>query len=223
MRQQQIVAWTLCIAIAFFFVGGCVSDPIQNGQKYYAKGYCGVATYQWLQEAKNGNAAAQNNMGLIWRQGCPDASIPMDDAQAYNWFVLAAQNGEPVAMVNLGDMHRDGLGTKQDVEKAKVWYKLAARRGNPAAQSRLAAIGEEVPPVDFPTMPVANKVRGGSGLSDWLQVFAAALLIGSSNEYQSISSGNRYPTQENIQFQTNCYSTVNSIYEGQASVRTTCR
>lgn len=94
-------------------------------------------------------------------------SIPIDNTQAYNWFVLAAQNGEPAAILNLGDMHRDGLGTRQDLEKAKVWYTLAARRSDPGAQARLAAMGVEVPPIDFPNVQTGRAQRSGSTLSDW--------------------------------------------------------
>lgn len=224
-KRRTFACRRSCLTIVGICVGfqvGCVSDPIQKGTDYYSKGYCSIAVLEWLPEAQSGSPAAQNNMGLIWRQGCPDLSIPIDDTEAYNWFVLAAQNGEPVAMLNLGDMHRDGMGTAQNLEKAQVWYKLAARRGNSAAQSRLAAMGIDAPPIDFPVVQAPKSDMGGSTLSDWLQVFGAALLIGSSSEYQSL--GSSYPNNSmNVEFQANCYTTASSVYEGQATVRTTCR
>jgi len=223
--RAPIPAFFLAIAVVAF-VSGCASDPMKKGLSYYQRGYCSVSVPQWLSEARKGNAAAKNDMGLIWLQGCPDVGIPMNNTEAYNWFVLAAQNGEPVAMLNLGDMHRDGLGTQKDSEKAKVWYTLAARRGNPSAQARLVALGATVPTVDFPVARLTSSTPNspphrGSSVGDWLQVFAAALIMGSSNEYRNRS--NSQPAMTNAQYGTNCYSTVSSYSEGNATVKTTCR
>lgn len=207
----------------------CTREPISYGQKYYEKGYCGIATYSWLPEAQRGVAAAQNNMGLIWLEGCPDASIPLNPEEAYNWFILAAQNGEPIAMLNLGDLHKNGVGVEQSTEKAIVWYNLAARQGNRAAQSRLVALGESVPPVDViavPTAPQRTNSGNQSSLSQWLRTFSAVFVAGVSTYYLSRANDPSYVIvdQKKEPFRANCFSTVDtSPYSRDSTIRTKCR
>src|SRR4051812_23233578 len=52
-----------------------------------------------------GNAAAQNNLGLIYRDGL---GVPQDYVEAIKWFRLAAGQGNAGAQFNLGNMYRDG-------------------------------------------------------------------------------------------------------------------
>ena len=45
------------------------------------------------------------------------------------WLTAAADQGAPRALVNLGRIHEQGLGTSQDLEKARLLYERAARSG----------------------------------------------------------------------------------------------
>jgi len=58
--------------------------------------------------------------------------------QAYKEWLALAREGVPQAMINVGQMHRLGLGIKSDPEQAKAWYSRAAEAGNPMAQTILA-------------------------------------------------------------------------------------
>jgi fused signal recognition particle receptor len=48
-----------------------------------------------------------------------------------------AEQGDPEAMVSIGDMYRDGEGVEQDTQKALEWYKRAAKAGHKTAQNRI--------------------------------------------------------------------------------------
>jgi uncharacterized protein len=58
--------------------------------------------------------------------------------KVFNELLPAAQNGDSVAQVSLGNLYRRGLGIKQDYKKAYYWYKMAADQNNPDA---LGSIG----------------------------------------------------------------------------------
>ncbi len=55
------------------------------------------------------------------------------------WMVLADQN-DPAAMRNIGHLHRRGLGTEQNYEKAMHWYKRASQFGFARAQANVASM-----------------------------------------------------------------------------------
>jgi TPR repeat protein len=74
--------------------------------------------------------------------------VPKDDALAMIWFRKAANQGEPVALFNLGLAYDKGDGVPQDFAQAAVWYRKAADKGNVFAQINLGSIytrGEGVP------------------------------------------------------------------------------
>lgn len=52
-------------------------------------------------------------------------TIPPDFAKAFNLFLEEAQDGNALAMCDLGRMFADGLGREIDMEQAQGWYKKA--------------------------------------------------------------------------------------------------
>jgi hypothetical protein len=74
--------------------------------------------------------------------------VPKDDASALIWFRKAADQGEDVALFNLGLAYDKGDGVPRDSAQAAVWYRKAADKGNVAAQINLGSLytsGEGVP------------------------------------------------------------------------------
>lgn len=112
----------LCAASA-----GCETNAINHGLNLWQNGNCSGAMAYWLPYAKQGDSAAQNNMGLIWERGCPSAQVPQSFAEAYNWFQLSAQNGHPVAVRNMGVYEENGFRRPVNKDKAAALYSLAAR------------------------------------------------------------------------------------------------
>lgn len=80
------------------------------------------------------NAGAQSCGG--WH-GTVAAATP----QQFAAVMSAAEAGNPQAMVEVGQMYRDGLGVERDLVKAHAWLRLAAYRGVSigGAQRALAA------------------------------------------------------------------------------------
>jgi TPR repeat protein len=57
--------------------------------------------------------------------------------RSLNFFRMAAEQGNPEAQFELGQMHAQGLGTTQQFEAAADWYLLAAKQGHAKAQFHL--------------------------------------------------------------------------------------
>ena len=82
--------------------------------------------------ANQGNAGAQNNLGLYY-------DICKDYLKAFEWFKKAAEQGLARAQANLGNFYKNGQSFEQDYQKAVEWYTKAAEQGNANAQGILGA------------------------------------------------------------------------------------
>ena len=63
--------------------------------------------------------------------------VSKDFAQAMQWFRKSADQGNPGAQADLGDMYFNGQGEPQDFVQAVQWYRKAADQGYAMAQSNL--------------------------------------------------------------------------------------
>jgi len=70
----------------------------------------------------------------------PAHSAGLDDAdeRLFKVQLAMAEKGESRAQYYLGEMHEQGLGTKQDVDEAFKWYAKAADQGDSLALRKLA-------------------------------------------------------------------------------------
>ena len=64
-----------------------------------------------FQVAKQGNAKAQFNLGLMYYNG---QGVRQDYVQIVKWFRKAAEQGFAQAQFNLGVMYDNGQGVRQD-------------------------------------------------------------------------------------------------------------
>src|SRR5450830_1098200 len=87
--------------------------------------------------AKQGNATAQYNLGVLYERA---RGVPQDNEKALLWLGRAASNGNASAQTNLGVMYDNGQGVEQNVEKAAQLFQLAAVQGNAVAQCNLASM-----------------------------------------------------------------------------------
>ena len=85
--------------------------------------------------AAAGSAAAQLILGHVYSQmhHLPDAP-----QRAVDWYRRAAEQGEPMALTRLADLHMIGLGVAQDDAEALRLYKRTAERGYALMQCNLA-------------------------------------------------------------------------------------
>ena len=51
--------------------------------------------------------------------------VPQDFKEARKWYQLAAEQGNALALFNLGWMYAGGKGAPQDYVKAQMWFNIA--------------------------------------------------------------------------------------------------
>jgi len=95
--------------------------------------------------AAQGNALAQNNLGLLYDLG---DGMPRDYAVARQWYEQAAAQNYAAAQFNLGLLYANGHGVPQDYAMAREWYEKAAAQGRANASyilGEMYAHGQGVP------------------------------------------------------------------------------
>ncbi|MGN8158365.1 SH3 domain-containing protein [Salinisphaera sp. RV14] len=95
--------------------------------------------------AKNGDASAQYNMGVLYDRGY---GVKRDYAKARHWYEKAAAQHYARAEHNLGIMYEAGKGVPRDPAKAAHWFRRGADDGQTASQNNLAVLymkGQGVP------------------------------------------------------------------------------
>ena len=92
-----------------------------------------------LELANEGDACAQNNLGLMYQNG---RGVEQSDEKAVEWFLKAAEQGFARAQNNLGVMYASGTGVKRSYEKAVEWFLKAAEQGFARAQNNLGVMYE---------------------------------------------------------------------------------
>jgi TPR repeat protein len=72
--------------------------------------------------------------------GIPAFSTGLEDAdeRLFKVQLAMAENGSSRAQYYLGEMHENGLGTKQNVDEAFKWYAKAAEQGDSLAKRKIA-------------------------------------------------------------------------------------
>ena len=137
--------WLIGLRLVAAFVLSTVSltTPVwadfKSGEKAYQRNDYATALREWQPLAKQGHAAAQYQLGLLYNNG---QGVPRDDVQARQWYEKAANQGHALAQVNLGILFDYGRGTPQDFMMAVRWYTRAANQGNELAQQKLGLLYE---------------------------------------------------------------------------------
>src|ERR1017187_280746 len=88
-----------------------VADQFSDGTSAYKRQDYVTALRFWRPLAEQGDARAQNNLGLMYVYG---QGVPKDDGLAVEWYWLAAEQGNAAAQNNLGVMYADGRGVPKD-------------------------------------------------------------------------------------------------------------
>lgn len=91
-----------------------------------------------LRLARQGNAKAEETIGLMYRFG---QGLNKDNKQAIRWLSRAAQDQRPLSQHHLGSMYYTGQGITPDMIKAAMWMQLAARN-YPEGPSKQQAISD---------------------------------------------------------------------------------
>lgn len=76
--------------------------------------------------AEQGNASAQDNLGLMYAKG---EGVVQNYKESVKWFRKAAEQGDASAQYNLGVTYAKGEGVPQDYVMAHKYFNIAASSG----------------------------------------------------------------------------------------------
>ncbi len=123
MRERIARAVAVAFAIALL-IGPAAAADVDDGQAAYNAGDFAAALRLWQPLAEQGNARAQNSLGVMFENG---KGMPQDVATAVKWYRLAAAQGYGGAQYNLGLIYAIGRGgVPRDPLRAYMWFSLAA-------------------------------------------------------------------------------------------------
>ena len=130
-------------AVLLVMLVGPVRAGYDEGVAAYERGDYEAALKEFRQLAEQGDAAAQYNLGMMYRNG---KGVPPDYAEAVKWYRKASEQGQAYAQYNLGVMYRDGRGVPQDYVQAYLWSYLAAAQGRMDAWMNRDDIAKKMTP-----------------------------------------------------------------------------
>jgi len=113
----------------------------EKGLTAYNRDDYATALREWTPLAKQGDARAQYNLGVMYDNG---QGVSQDYKTAVKWYKLAAEQGYAPAQFNLGFMYDEGQGVPQDYKTAVKWYRLAAEQGNYSANNFLKRLEKTI-------------------------------------------------------------------------------
>ncbi len=96
---------TMTFALVVVLVAVPAWADIKAGKDAYLRGDYATALKEWRPLAEQGNAIAQNNLGLMYNNG---EGVPQDYEEALRWYRLAAAQGNAIAQNNLGLKYAKG-------------------------------------------------------------------------------------------------------------------
>ncbi len=99
-----------------------------------------------LQAAEAGDAACQNKMGIICREGIGPEARHKDPKRAITWFRKAALQGDVKAQSNLGHIMGAESPASENRQEALMWLYLAADQGEATSDKTLKEIAMSIPP-----------------------------------------------------------------------------
>jgi len=117
-----------------------------DAQAAYDRGDYATAYKEFKALAEQGNAEAQNNLGIMYEYG---RGVPEDDTEAAKWFLKAAEQGNRFAQLSLGIMYECGAGVPQDYVLAYMWLNLAAAQDSAGAEKERDSVAEKMTPAQI--------------------------------------------------------------------------
>jgi TPR repeat protein len=113
MRKQGIVAGSLAAAQLICFAA--FAGPWEDGMAAYNRGDYMPAIRLFRPLAEQGNAKAQNILGVMFHRG---QGVPRNAARAHMWFSFAAARGDAKAKSELREVSR--TMTREEISQAEA-------------------------------------------------------------------------------------------------------
>ena len=131
----QVLLFSLSLSISSY------AADFNKGLTAAQSGDFATALKEWKPLAEEGNAAAQNNLGLMYHNGW---GVPQDYKEAARLYRLAAEQGDADAQGNLGVMYELGKGVTKDYIYAHMWGNIALMNGNERGASVRGHVAEKM-------------------------------------------------------------------------------
>jgi TPR repeat protein len=142
---RTLVGTVLTLALVFCLAAAAWADDVSDGDAAFHNGEYSKAVKLLLPLARQGDAVAQRDVGLMYFGG---DGLARDSREAVKWFSLSASQGQIGAQVNLGIAYATGEGVQRNPVQAYVWFNAAAsqRTGKSVAARFRDHIATELSP-----------------------------------------------------------------------------
>ena len=137
------ITFVLATMLSFMAFTPVAAQDLQKGVDAAETGDYTTAIKEFRPLAEQGNANAQSNLGVMYKNG---DGVPQDYAEAVKWYRLAAEQGYAEAQTSVGFMYSTGQGVLQDNIIAHMWWNLAAANGDDKARELRIAIAKTMTP-----------------------------------------------------------------------------
>ena len=117
MKQRMMVTGAVVTA-QLLGTSAAFAGPWEDGMAAYNRGDYVPAIRLFRPLAEQGNAKAQNVLGVMFRKG---EGVPKNPVRAHIWFSFAAARGDATAKAELRDMSR--TMTAQEISQAEAMAK----------------------------------------------------------------------------------------------------
>ena len=117
------------------------AGDLQKGVTAYLNKDYATALKEWKPLAKQGDAKAQFNLGLMYDIG---RGVSQDYKEAVRWWRLAAEQGYANAQSNLANRYYYGEGVNKDIVYAHMWKNIASSNGYKPAKEHLKDFEDEM-------------------------------------------------------------------------------
>ncbi len=94
-----------------------------------------TSDWVWLKARLGGN---DSQLVLAYAYATGEGGVEKDDAEAFRWYLRAAEGGDPRGQQEVARRYDEGLGVERNSDEATRWYQAAAEQSHPAAQLALA-------------------------------------------------------------------------------------
>ena len=118
---QLLRAAVTALLMLAVVAGAAVAGPFEDAKEAYDRGDFPTALRLFRSLADQGNAVAQQRVGLIYESG---QSVQRDYAEAVKWYRRAADQSSASAQWLLASMYEVGSGVPQDYVQAYMWCNL---------------------------------------------------------------------------------------------------
>jgi uncharacterized protein len=170
--SRQCAMTTLVLLLVCMAVSACadVETPTTT------RNVDGATVAALHKSAEQGNATAQNRLGLLYNQG---QGVPQNPLLAKQWFEKAAEQGDAGAQVNLGTLYLLGQGALESDQMALFWFRRAAEQQEMLAFAKLGFMYE----------------HGRGVTQDFIQAYMWYNLSAARGEKRALASRNQLAKQ----------------------------